>query len=315
MDTLAGLRMFLAIADEGGLTAAGAKLGLSRALVSKHLLALESRLGVRLFHRTTRRLSLTEAGHAFRERCAHAVADIDEAMRCASDSASAPRGTLRLTAGHAFGSRYITPALADYLTQHPEVRVDLSLNDRLVDIVDEGIDLAIRIGRLEESTLVARRLFTTQLVVCGSPGYFDAHGTPDRPDGLGRHQCLVYAYANEPAIWTFRRGKEVVRARVSGRVDANDGEALMHLAMAGHGIALLPTFMAGDALRAGQLLPVLLDWQTEQLGIYAVYPSRQHLSAKVRTFVDFLADRFEGLPSWENWRELRLPTGAGPVVR
>jgi DNA-binding transcriptional LysR family regulator len=305
MDTLLGLRVFVSIADEGSLAAAAARLGLSRALVSKHLLALERRLGSRLVNRTTRRLSLTESGRAFYERSARAVGDIDEAMRCAGESVSVPRGTLRVTAGHTFGRRYLGPAVCDFLERYPEVTVDLSLNDRFVDIVEEGFDLAIRIGRLEESSLVARRLSSTQLVVCGAPAYLRRAGTPAQPQDLARHDCLVYRYAPEADVWSFSRGAEAVRVKVAGCLRANDGEILMQVAIAGHGLAVLPTFLAGDALCARELVPVLLDWEAEPLGIHAVYPSRQHLSAKVRTFVDLLAERFAGLPPWEAWRELR----------
>jgi len=311
VDTLLSLRVFLRIADEGGLSAAGEKLGLSRALVSKHLGALENRLGTRLFHRTTRRLSLTESGRAFYDRCVQAVGDVEEAMRCASDSGARPRGTLRINSAHAFGRRYVAPALAEYLKRYPEVTVDLILNDRLVDIVEEGFDLAVRIGRLEESTLIARRLASTQLVVCGSPAYLRRHGVPAQPQDLERHNCLVYTYAAEPSIWTFQRGQDTLRVRVGGCLRANDGDTLMHIALADQGLALLPTFLVGEALADGRLLPVLADWETEQIGIHAVYPSRRHLSTKVRTFVDFLAERFEGLPAWETWRELRLPAGGG----
>ncbi len=243
MDTLLSLRIFLRIAEAGSLSAAADKLELSRAVVSKYLKELEERLGVRLVHRTTRRLSLTESGRAFYERCVQAVGDIDDAMRCAADSTAVPRGTLRINCAHAFGRRYVAPALGDYLARHPEVKVDLTLNDRVVDIVDEGFDLAVRIGRLDPSSLVARRLAATQLVVCASPAYLR------------------------------RRG------------------------MAGHGIVMVPTFLAGDALAAGKLVPVLAGWEGEQMGIYAVYPTRLHLSAKVRSFVDFLAERFAGLPA------------------
>jgi DNA-binding transcriptional LysR family regulator len=302
MDTLLSLRVFLQVADEGSLAGAAARLGLSRALASKHLMALERRLGTRLVNRTTRRLSLTESGRAFYERSARAVGDVEEAMRCAADSGSVPRGTLRVTAGHTFGRRYVSPALGDYLARHPEVTVDISLNDRFVDIVEEGFDLAIRIGRLEESSLVARRIAATQLLVCATPEYLRRHGTPVHPHDLATRNCLVYTFAAEPDIWTFGRGDDTVRVRVRGCLRANDGETLMQVALGSQGIALLPTFLAGDALVAGTLLPLLPDWRTEQIGIYAVYPSRKHLSAKVRTFVDFLAQRLEPLP--RTWAEV-----------
>lgn len=307
MDTLLSLRIFLRIAEAGSLSAAADKLELSRAVVSKYLKELEERLGVRLVHRTTRRLSLTESGRAFYERCVQAVGDIDDAMRCASDSTAVPRGTLRINCAHAFGRRYVAPALGDYLAGHPEVKVDLTLNDRVVDIVDEGFDLAIRIGRLDPSSLVARRLAATQLVVCASPAYLRRRGAPATPSDLERHDCLTYAYDPDPGAWELSRAEESVRVRVGGGARANDGETLMEIALAGHGIVMLPTFLAGDALAAGKLVPVLAGWEGEQMGIYAVYPTRLHLSAKVRSFVEFLAERFAGLPTWERWRELLLP--------
>jgi DNA-binding transcriptional LysR family regulator len=260
-------------------------------------------LGVRLVHRTTRRLSLTESGRAFYDRCVQAVGDIDDAMRCASDSTAVPRGTLRINCAHAFGRRYVAPALGDYLVRYPQVKFDLTLNDRVVDIVDEGFDLALRIGRLEPSSLVARRLAATQLVACASPAYLRRRGVPLVPSELEGHDCLTYAYSPEPGAWDLSRGEESVRVRVGGGARANDGETLMAIALAGHGIVMLPTFLAGDALAAGLLVPVLPGWEGERMGIYAVHPSRLHLSAKVRSFVDFLAERFAGLPTWERWRE------------
>ena len=307
MDTLLSLRVFLRIAEDGSLTAAARHLSLSRALVSKHLKNLENRIGTRLANRTTRRLSLTEAGRSFYDRCVQAVADIDEAMHCAGDSTARPQGTLRVTAAHGFGRLYLAPALGDYLTRHPEVKVDLSLNDRVVDIIEEGFDLAIRIGQLEQSTLVARRLASTHLVLCGSPAYLRQQGVPKEPRELARHSCLTYAYAAEPAVWSFRQGTQTIRVRVEGCLQANDGETLMQAALAGHGLIVLPTFLAGDALRQGRLVPLLRDWESEPLGIYAVYPSRRHLSAKVRSFVDFLVARFQGVPAWEAWRQMAPP--------
>ena len=302
MDTLLSLRIYLRIAEERSLTRAAEKLGISRALASKHLKTLEENLGTLLVNRTTRRLSLTEAGHSFYERCVEAVADIDEAMRCAGDSAAKPHGTLRVNSAHAFGRLYLAPALGDFLAEHPEVRVDLTLNDRLVDIVEEGFDLAIRIGQLNESSLVARRLASTELVVCGAPGYLQRRGFPRAPADLAGHDCLTYAYATEPGVWSFRREGETARIKVSGGLHANDGETLLEAALAERGLIELPTFLAGAALARGDLVPLLTDWETERFGVYAVYPSRRHLSAKVRSFVDFLAARFTGESEWEAWR-------------
>jgi len=302
MDTLLSLRIYLQIAEERSLTKAADRLGISRALASKHLKYLETELGALLVNRTTRRLSLTEAGQSFYERCAQAVADIEEAMRCAGDSGAVPRGTLRVNAAHAFGRRYVAPALGEFLARHPEVRVDLTLNDRFVDIVEEGFDLAIRIGQLDQSSLVARRLASTDLVVCGSPGDLRRRGVPGAPADLAGHDCLTYAYAREPGVWSFRRDSESARVRVSGSLHANDGETLLAVALADRGLIELPTFLAGEALASGGLVPLLTDWETERLGIYAVYPSRRHLSAKVRSFVDFLGARFAGEPEWEAWR-------------
>ena len=310
MDNLLALKAFLRVAEEGSLAAAADKLGISRALVSKYVIALENQLGTRLFNRTTRRLSMTESGRSFYERSAQAVADLDEAMRCAADSGAAVRGTLRINCAHGFGRRYISPAIGDYLTHQPEVRIDLELNDRLVDIVEEGFDLAIRIGRLEESTLVARKLATTQLVVCGAPAYLARHGEPKVPEDLVRHNCLGYTYTREQSVWSFRRPGAApdgeLAIRVDGCVRANDGDTLMEVALAGHGLIMVPTFLCGGAIAGGLLKPLLLDWETPVLGVHAGHPSRKHLSAKVRSFVDFLAERFEGIPCWETWREVKL---------
>ncbi|HEX4883783.1 MAG TPA: LysR substrate-binding domain-containing protein, partial [Casimicrobiaceae bacterium] len=253
----------------------------------------------RLLNRTTRTLSLTESGQAFLERAVQLLADLDEAEAIAGASAVEPRGTVRLTAPITFGERYLAPAIAAFVTRHAQVRFDVELSDRIVDIVDEGFDLAVRIGAPGGQALIARRIGTTQLVCCASPRYLARRGTPARPADLAGHACLTYAYLAVRDAWRFRDrdGRDHV-AKVAGPVHANNGRFLAALAAEDAGITLEPDFIVGDDIRAGRLVPLLQDYAAPVSPVHAVYPSRRHLSAKVRAFVDFLAARFERDAPW-----------------
>lgn len=300
MDTWQSMRVFAAVVEAGSFVAAAERLSLSPAMVTKHVRHLEDHLGVRLLHRTTRRLSLTEIGASYHGRCLAALESLAEADQAAMHLHVVPRGTLRVNAALSFGVRHLAPALAEYLAAFPEVRIDLTLNDRLVDLVEEGYDLAIRIGALAESRLIARRLAPVRLVVCGAPSYFQRHGIPKRPEDLVSHQCLGYSYWATEGRWRFPKaageGREVA---VSGRLRANNGDVLRAAALSGLGIILQPTFLVGEDLKAKRLTAVLQDYPLAPLSLYAVYASRRHVPAKLRSFIDFAAARFGPEPPWD----------------
>lgn len=299
MDTIDGMRTFVAVVEAGSLSAAARRLDMSPQLVSKYVAQLEDRLGARLLNRSTRRLSLTEAGRAYSERCRHIIDQIDETESAVGEMSAQARGTLRVNAPMSFGVTHLAPAITAYQALQPDVAVEMLMNDRVVDVVSEGFDLAIRIGKLEESALVARQLAPVRLVVCASPGYLAKHGRPATPADLARHNCLVYTYYSARADWTFARDGEMHTVHVGGRLVANNGDAICRAAVADGGIILQPTFIVGDELRTGRLEPVLDDYDLPALGAYAVYAHRQYLSAKVRTFVDFLAGHFGDPPYWD----------------
>jgi DNA-binding transcriptional LysR family regulator len=300
-DRLMALEMFVRIVENGSFTAAADQLGLSRAAVSKHMAALEDRLDVRLLNRTTRRCSLTEAGQAFYERCRQILGDLEDAEREAGQTGLRPKGTLKVNAPMSFGTMYLAPAIPDFLGLYPEVSIDMTLNDRVVDLLEEGFDVAIRIGRLADSSLVARRLAPSRIVACAAPSYIARRGTPSAPAELGLHDCLVYAYAPNRDVWEFTGPSGPVTVKVRGRLRANNGEALVAAAAAGFGIVWSPTFMVDGLLADGRLVPILEDFPIPERGVYAVWPHGRHLSAKVRSFVDFLAARFGPEPFWDAW--------------
>ncbi|MCB1810539.1 MAG: LysR family transcriptional regulator [Candidatus Competibacteraceae bacterium] len=299
MDTIEGMRTFVAVVSERSFSGAANRLDKSPQLVSKYIAQLETRLGIRLLNRSTRRLSTTEAGQAYYERCQVLLADLDELESAVRDMAVRARGTLRINAPVSFGVLHLARAIAEYQRGQPEVSIDLTLNDRVVDIISEGYDLAIRIGSLQESALVARPLAPVRMVVCGAPDYLLARGIPAKPKDLEAHDCLGYAYWSEASHWHFERDGTVHSVNTGGRFCANNGDVLRAAALAGAGLILQPTFIVGDDIRAGRLRAVLADYKLKTLQVYAVYPHRQYLSAKVRTFVDFLAYYFGSPPYWD----------------
>jgi DNA-binding transcriptional LysR family regulator len=299
MDTLDGMRTFIIVVREGSFSGAGRVLGMSPQLVSKYIARLEDRLGVLLFNRSTRRLSLTEAGRAYSERCRQVLDDIDEMESAMGDLAERPRGRLRINAPMSFGVTHLAPSVAAYQVSYPEVHVEMQMSDRIVDVVAEGFDLAVRIGRLEESALVARLVAPCRLTVCASPGYLERHGAPATPEDLRHHNCLIYTYYAERGGWPFVHDGERITVEVGGSFVANNGDAVTQAAIADMGIILQPTFIVGDALRDGRLRVLLDDYALPELGVYAVYAHRHYLSAKVRTFVDFLSGHFGNPPYWD----------------
>lgn len=292
MDKLAAMRTFVKVAELGSFTRAADACGISRTVATTHVARLEAQLGSRLLNRTTRRLSLTEAGTAYFERSRELLAELDSLEGSLEAMADRPEGLLKIAAPLSFGISHLAEALAAYAEKHPKVRLDVNLNDRVVDLVEEGFDVAIRISRLVDSSLVARQLASTRLCLCASPAWVKRYGMPRTPEDIARHPVLGYAYASGGGSWTLEGpdGPRDVRFRSDSR--ANNGDFLRVMAMHGHGIALLPTFMVGPDLKAKRLVEVMPEWSAGELGIFAIYPSRKYLSAKVRTLVDFLAERF-----------------------
>lgn len=298
MDVLAGMRVFTTVVDGGSFAAAAEKLDLSRGMASRYVAQLEAHLGIRLLNRTTRRLSLTEAGREYYERAIQVLAMADEAEKAAASGSIAPHGLLRITTGVAFGSRQMPSALRGYRERYPNVRIELTVNDRVVDLVDEGFDLAVRIARRLDPGLVARPMATARLVACASPDYVLRRGMPRSPRDLARHDCLTYAYTT-PHVWRFTRRGKTEEIKVTGPLHSNNGAILAAAAAEGNGICLEPAFIVDDLLRGGKLVRLLPGWETDLFTIYAVYPSRTHLPAKVRTFVDYLVEHFHQRTSWD----------------
>jgi DNA-binding transcriptional LysR family regulator len=301
MDRLATLETFARVVEAGSFVAAAERLGISPAMASRHVQALEERLGARLLNRTTRKLSLTEAGAAYLERCQQLLRDIEEMDLSVAAEGEQPRGLLRVNAPVVFGTRHLAGVIAEYEARHPEVAIELTLNDRFIDLVEEGADVAIRIGALTESSLVARRLFPVRLALCASTDYLSRHGEPRTPGDLARHNCLGYTYTRGGVEVELVGPEGNVVAPFRGTLRSNHGEVLHRAAVDGLGIVLQPTFISGEAIADGRLRTVLPAYCTVELSAYAVFLSRKFLSAKVRTFVDFLAEKFGPEPYWDAW--------------
>ncbi len=301
MDDIAGMRVFARVVDAGSFSAAGREIGMSPSAVSRRIGELEDGLGARLFQRTTRKLSLTEAGSVYDRRVRAILADVDSARRAVAELGGAPTGVLRLSVPSSLARRHVAPALADFHQRFPAVEVVLSVTDRVVDMIDEGLDMAIRIGRLSESGLIARKIGSARRIVCASPAYLAQAGIPQTPAALEGHSCVTFRSHPGSNVWAFRGSDGAHLARVTGRIFANDGETLCAAAIAGLGIVLLPEWMVGPELRAGQLREILPDYRPEPdtTPLHAVYPHQRHLPPKVRVMVDFLVERFAAHYAWD----------------
>jgi len=300
MDRLGTMEAFVAVVETGSFSAAAQRLRSSKSLVSRQVAALEGELGARLFHRTTRSLALTEEGRGYHAQVVRILEDIAEANAAVSNLQTAPRGRLRINAPMSFGYLHLAPAVPDFLALYPEVEIDLTMNDRYVDLVEEGVDLAVRLGRLGDSSLIARKLAPIRRVVCGSPDYFKKHGVPQTPEDLKQHVCLCYSNLAVADEWRFLRPDgSAWPVEVSGRLRADNGDALREAALKGLGLVYLPSFIIGRDLQAATLVSVLTEYTPQDGGLYAVYPHARHLSPKVRAFIDFLAVRFGGQPYWD----------------
>lgn len=300
MDTIDGMRTFLAVAKEGSFTAAANTLDMSTALASKYVGQLETRLGTRLLNRTTRSISLTEAGAAYLERAQQILDDLNALEGSLGDSTAEPSGTLIVSAPVTFGEMYLADMIAEFLDQHQALSVDLRLTDRFVSLVDEGIDVALRIGTLADSSNIARRIAPARIITCASPEYLDAHGIPQSPSDLSEHVCIVDRNFRNGAAWSFGRGAKTQTIKVEGRIITNGAAAIRNLLVAGQGVARVPSYAVGEDIKQGRLRTVLANYESEPLGLHAVYPHSRYLAAKVRSFVDFAALRFQS-PSWDDF--------------
>jgi DNA-binding transcriptional LysR family regulator len=304
MDRLSAIEIFVAVVNQEGFTAAARELDVSKSYVSKQVSRLEDRLGVRLLNRTTRHVSPTGEGEAFFERCAQILDDLEEAERALTQAHSEPVGTLRLTAPMSFGQAYLAPAAADFMSEYPDLRVDIHFTDRLVDIIEEGFDLAVRVGSLQDSSLIVRRVGPATGYAVAASSYLEERGEPTHPEDLTDHACLLYSYLQTGTTWVFQDGEGTeARIDVDGPMRANNGEALLAACTRGLGIYTAPDFITAEAIRSGKVQRVLEDWHLDVGGVWALYPHRRHLSTKVRLFVDFLADRFSDPPPWSLERD------------
>jgi DNA-binding transcriptional LysR family regulator len=296
MDKFQEMRVFAGVVDAGSFVGAADALGMSKAAVSRHVSDLEQRLGVRLMQRTTRKLSLTQEGEVFLARCRDILASIEESEAELSTRAASASGLLKVSVPVSFATKHLAPLWSDFLAAHPRLTLDVHLADRVVDLVDEGFDLAVRIARLPDSSLVSRKLAATRLVLCAAPSYLRRRGTPMHPDDLAAHDVIGYSLLSTPGQWLLQGPDGPVTVKTRPRLWTNNGDTSVAAAVRGAGIDLQPTFLIADELAAGRLVQVLPAWQAVELGIYAVYPSRKFVLPKVRALVNFLAASFADAP-------------------
>jgi DNA-binding transcriptional LysR family regulator len=301
MDRFADIEAFTAVVEAGTFSAAGDRLGVAKSVVSRRISQLERRLGSRLLHRTTRRLALTETGKNFYQRAVQVLADLDDAEQSVTEETIELRGSLKLAAPLSFGLVHLSDAITDFLDEHPAIELNLDLNDRNINLVEEGFDIAVRIGELQDSTLVAKRLGTVRNITCASRAYLERHGEPTSPDELHQHIGLQYSNINYKQQWCYvtPEGK-MIYAQPQIRIRANNGEALAAAASAGLGITTGPTFILGRYIKAGSLITILDEFQRPSVGIYAVYPPGRLIPRRIQVFSDFLAGRFGDNPYWDN---------------
>jgi DNA-binding transcriptional LysR family regulator len=292
MNKLLQIEVLVEVVRSGSFVGAAEVLGMSKAAVSRHIGELEARLGVRLLQRTTRRLSLTEAGQIFHARSKDILDSVSESEDEISTQTGTASGQLRISAPVTFGVRHLAPLWGEFRRRHPRVTLDITLADRVVDLIEEGYDLAIRIGRLSSSTLVSRRLAITRMVLCAAPDYLAAHGTPRHPHELAGHEILAYSYWSDKDEWRFDGPEGAVSVRTQPRLSSNSGDTCRAAALAGQGVILQPSFVVDTDLAAGTLVELMPEYRAVELGIYAVYPTRKHVPAKVRALLDFLGEKF-----------------------
>ncbi len=301
MDKVMSMRVFSAVAKNNSFSDAAKKLSISKAMASKHVQNLENTLGVRLFNRTTRKLNLTDVGNAYYEKVDSILSDIDETELAISRLNSEPKGKLKIMAPPSFGAFHLSRALSVYLRKYPDVTTEIELSNRMPDLVEDGIDLAFHVGKLEDSSFVARKIASARRVVCASPYYLKQNGTPQAPNDLSKHNCMVYAPRTALNEWEFIKNNEQVTVKISGDIQCNDGDALRIAAIQGCGIAQLPTYIVGLDIQSGRLNAILEEFEPENLPVYAIYNHRKYLSAKIQTFIEFMYEQFQPEAYWNEW--------------
>lgn len=300
MDRLECDRMFIAVIEAGSFTDAATRLSTSSGQASKLISRLENVLGVRLLNRTTRSVAPTEAGRAYYDRLKPLIDELDTLDLDIRNISQSPRGRLRLTGPLSFGTLQLAPALNEFAAEHPDIELDVRFSDRVFNLVDEGFDMAVRVGRPDDSSLIIRKLCNVRIVVVAAPGYVDKHGAPETPSDLTHHNCIIDTNFNEPNRWPFsHRNGGIERVRVNGRIRYSNAETCVQAAAMGLGVACVPSFVAGDALRSGSLVRLLPSYETEPYDVHALYPHSRHLAAKVRLLIDFLSQRYRQTPEWE----------------
>ncbi len=300
MHSFSSLPIFVCVVECGSFSAAAAQLKITKSAVSKRINQLEDELGTRLINRTTRTLSLTEAGKRYFDYAQQAVYFAQQGVDSVTELQGSPQGLLRVTAPMSFGVTYIAPLISEFIQQHPHIELELVLEDKLVDLVQEGYDLAIRIGELESSNLVAKRLSPCKSVLCASPEYLAKHGEPQKPSDLANHNCLRYTYFRGGQEWRFYEGKQQYRVVPKGNFSVNNSEAIRRSLLDGLGIAQMPTFIVARDIASGKLQPLMTQYSLPHHAIYAVLPERKHMPLKVRRFVDFVQQKLGSeTPSWD----------------
>jgi DNA-binding transcriptional LysR family regulator len=301
MKSLTDIAVFVQVVESGSFTAAAERLDISKSVVSKYVTRLEDYLGARLLNRTTRRLSLTEVGRVFYDRSRKGLADIEDAQLEVSRLQAEPRGTLRINVPMSFGILHVAPALPEFQRQYPDLTVDMNLDDRKVDVIEEGFDVSVRISELPDSSLVARRIAPCRHAVVASPSYLEQHGTPRSPEDLHDHNIITYRYQESSNIWHFQsKDTKSISVDVSGSLIMNNSLAIRESIREGIGITRTPTFVVGKDVQEGRLVKVLTGYETLEVEIFLVYPQRRHLAPKVRAFVDFMAERISETPYWDS---------------
>jgi len=302
MHDLNAIPVFAAVIEQGSFSKAAEKLGITKSAVSKRISSLEGQLGVKLLHRSTRQLSLTEAGEHYFKYAAQALDAAKHAENAASKLQQTPQGTLRISTPMSFGHLHVAPIIPKFLTQFPQISIHMDMKDTWSDIINEGFDIVLRAGTLPDSSLFARQLAPLHSVLCASPEYLNQYGIPHSPQELLQHNCILYTYHTVINEWVFVKNDEQQTVQITGNYQVNNSEALQESLVQGLGIGRLPTFIAGNTIKSGKLLPVLCDYKMPFKTIYAVFPEKQYLPEKVRLFINFLLENFGGdKPYWDQW--------------
>ena len=297
MDKFQEMRVFAGVVDAGSFVGASDALEMSKPAVSRHVADLESRLGVRLLHRTTRRLSLTDEGEVFYARCKELLGNIEEAEAEITSRSGQASGQLKVSVPVSFGLLHLAPLWADFMARHPKVMLDLTLSDRMVDLVEEGFDLAVRIARLPSSSLISRKLSSSRMVLCASPAYLKANGTPQQPSELAGHKVAAYSLLSMGEVWEFDGPHGHVAVKVDPHMRTNSGDTCRAVALRHQALIIQPSFLVGDDLKSGALVELMPEYHSIEMGIYAMYPTRKHVLPKVRLLIDYLVEAFSG----KNW--------------